>query len=139
MPNRQKIIEHATDIIASYVSNNTVPQADLPKLIQNVIAALTNAMGENAIAAPAATTPPHMSPTKKSIFPDYLVCLEDGKHFKSLKRHLRAAYNLSPEKYREKWNLPVDYPMVAPNYATTRSNLAKNIGLGKKPARKNSK
>jgi predicted transcriptional regulator len=136
MQNREKIIEHATDIIASYVSNNEVLQADLPKLIQDVLAALINAVEGKSVADLAAPVLRQVSSIKKSVFPDYLICLEDGKRFKSLKRHLRSAYNLTPEKYREKWKLPADYPMVAPNYATTRSNLAKSSGLGKKAAKK---
>ena len=116
------------EIVAAYVSNNTVASADSPALISQVHTALQRvSSGE----APASTEPlkPAVS-VKKSINPDFIVCLEDGKKFKSLKRHLRTHYNLSPEEYREKWNLPHDYPMVAPNYAAARSQLAKQMGLG---------
>lgn len=136
MQNREKIAELTTDIVASYISNNEVLPADLPKLVQSVFASLLNAVegiSNSELAAPKQRVPGN---NKKSIFPDYLICLEDGKRFKSLKRHLRSAYNLTPEMYREKWKLPADYPMVAPNYATTRSNLAKSSGLGKKSTKK---
>ncbi len=136
MQNREKIAELTTDIIASYVSNNEVQQADLPKLVQNVFASLLNAVDGISNAELSASKQRVAGSNKKSVFPDYLICLEDGKRFKSLKRHLRSAYNLTPEMYREKWNLPADYPMVAPNYATARSNLAKSSGLGKKSTKK---
>ena len=116
------------EIVSAYVSNNTVTSADIPALINQVHSALLRvSSGE----APASSEPSKPAvPVKKSINPDYIVCLEDGKKFKSLKRHLRTHYNLSPEEYREKWNLPHDYPMVAPNYAAARSQLAKQMGLG---------
>jgi predicted transcriptional regulator len=120
------------DIVAAYVSNNPVPAAELAGLIGNIHGALLQvASGRAAAPQPAAQEPQQPAvPIKKSIQPDYIVCLEDGRTFKSLKRHLRAKYNLSPEQYRAKWGLSPDYPMVAPNYAKARSDLAKAIGLG---------
>lgn len=121
-------IELAADIVSAYVSNNTVPSSELPALIHEVHSAL---MRVTSGAAPISNEPLKPAvPPKKSIFPDYIVCLEDGKRFKSLKRHLRTKYNLSPEQYRDKWGLPADYPMVAPSYAKARSALAKQMGLG---------
>jgi predicted transcriptional regulator len=116
-----------TEIVAAHVSNNTVGVADLPQLINQVYQSLTN-IGK--APAPAAERPQPAVPVKKSIHPDYLICLEDGKKLKMLKRHLKTSYNLSPEQYRERWGLPPDYPLVAPNYAKQRSKLAKDIGLG---------
>jgi predicted transcriptional regulator len=127
-------IELAADIVSAYVSNNSVSAADLPGLINNVHNALVN-VTSGKVEAPAEPLKP-VIPIKKSITPDYIVCLEDGKKFKSLKRHLRTQYNLSPEDYREKWGLPADYPMVAPNYAAARSQLAKQMGLGQQRRRK---
>jgi predicted transcriptional regulator len=126
----------AADIVASYVSNNEVPRADLPKLIHEVFHSLTSAIDGKHHVADVVVAPRPTFNIKKSVFPDYLICLEDGKRFKSLKRHLRTSYKLTPEMYREKWGLAADYPMVAPNYAKTRSNLAKSIGLGKKSRKK---
>jgi predicted transcriptional regulator len=125
-----EMIELAADIVSAYVSNNSVPVGDLAALIGDVHAALTRVAG--GVAAPVAVLEAQKPATsvKKSITPDYLICLEDGKKFKSLKRHLRSQYNISPEQYREKWGLPADYPMVAPNYAEARSQLAKKMGLG---------
>jgi predicted transcriptional regulator len=123
-----QFIELATDIVSAYVSNNSVAAVELPSLIKDVYGALSRVTtGEAAVPAEAAKP---AVPVKKSITPDYIVCLEDGKQFKSLKRHLRTQYSLSPEQYREKWNLAADYPMVAPNYAAARSKLAKQMGLG---------
>lgn len=136
MQNREKIVESVSAIVAAYVGNNAVPQAELPKLIRDVYAALSLAAEEKTAVSVGASPPRSFVNVKKSIFPDYLICLEDGKRFKSLKRHLRSAYDLTPEKYREKWRLPTDYPMVAPNYAAARSKLAKSSGLGKKSAKK---
>jgi predicted transcriptional regulator len=117
-------------IVSAHVQNNTVPAPELPALIQNVYKALSQAGVEKAEPEkPAAPAAP-----KKTIFPDYIICLEDGRKLKTLKRHLRSTYDLSPEQYREKWGLPADYPMVAPNYAEHRSALAKRLGLGRKPA-----
>lgn len=119
------------DIVAAYVSNNPVPAAELGPLIGSIHGALTQVGTGRVAPQPAAAEPLQPAvPIKKSIQPDYLVCLEDGRTFKSLKRHLRAKYNLSPEQYRAKWGLAPDYPMVAPNYAKARSDLAKAIGLG---------
>ena len=122
------LVALTADIISAYVSNNTVGREDLPTIIADVHEALSKASlrtgnSEREDQKPAV-------PPKKSVHEDYLICLEDGKKFKSLKRHLRTHYNLSPEEYREKWNLPHDYPMVAPNYAAARSQLAKQMGLG---------
>lgn len=122
-------IELAADIVSAYVSNNSVPAAELPALISDVHTALQRVAGGVAPPAPVEALKPAI-PVKKSITADYLICLEDGKKFKSLKRHLRTQYNMSPEQYREKWGLPPDYPMVAPNYAEARSQLAKKMGLG---------
>lgn len=126
------LIELASQIVAAYVTKNAVEQADLPKLITEVHKALELASaGKAGPRADAPEAKPAVN-IRRSITPDYLICLEDGKKFKSLKRHLRTHFNLSPEQYREKWGLPADYPMVAPNYATSRSKLAKNMGLGHK-------
>jgi predicted transcriptional regulator len=127
-------IELAADIVSAYVSNNSVPAADLPALIHEVYNALTR-VGSVIPAAPAEAPKPAVA-IKKSVTNDYIICLEDGKQFKSLKRHLRTQYGLSPEEYREKWSLPADYPMVAPNYARARSNLAKQMGLGQQRRRR---
>jgi predicted transcriptional regulator len=128
--NRTDLIELTAEIISAYVSNNTVVASDLPAIIGDVHDALSKAsqrigQSEREELRPAVTV-------KKSVTPDHIVCLEDGKKFKSLKRHLRTHYNLSPEEYREKWGLPPDYPMVAPNYAAARSELAKKMGLGQR-------
>ena len=121
-----------TEIVAAHVSNNTVSVGDLPQLINQVYNSLAN-IG-TAPAAPAERPQPAV-PVKKSVYPDYIVCLEDGKKLKMLKRHLKTAYNMTPEGYRERWGLPTDYPMVAPNYARQRSRLAKEIGLGTRARR----
>ena len=121
-------IELAADIVSAYVSNNSVPAGDLPGLISEVHLALAR-VGNGAAEASAEAPKPAIA-IKKSVTPDYIICLEDGKKFKSLKRHLRTQYNLTPEQYREKWGLAPDYPMVAPNYAKARSDLAKEMGLG---------
>ncbi|MEM7639949.1 MAG: MucR family transcriptional regulator [Pseudomonadota bacterium] len=121
------ILKCASDIVSAYVSNNPMQSAELPELIRDIHATL-NAL-DSANGAMAALEP--AVPIKKSITDDFLICLEDGKKFKSLKRHLRSKYGLSPEQYREKWGLPYDYPMVAPSYARKRSALAKEMGLGK--------
>ena len=121
-------IELAADIVSAYVSNNSVPSSDLASLIGDVHTALIRVAG-GAVEAPAEAPKPAV-PVKKSVTPDYIICLEDGKKFKSLKRHLRTQYSMTPEQYREKWALPADYPMVAPNYAKARSDLAKEMGLG---------
>ena len=121
------------DIVSAYVSNNPVPPAELAQLIGRVHAAVNQLGTTGAIETKAEATAGPLVPAvpiKKSVTPDYIVCLEDGRTFKSLKRHLRAKYNLSPEQYRAKWGLDPSYPMVAPNYAKARSDLAKAIGLG---------
>ena len=129
-----QFIELATDIVSAYVSNNSVASGELPTLIKDVFGALSRVSSGEPVAAAEAAKP--AVPVKKSITPDYIVCLEDGKQFKSLKRHLRTQYNLSPEEYREKWGLPADYPMVAPAYAKARSALAKQMGLGQQRRRR---
>jgi predicted transcriptional regulator len=123
------LLELTAEIVSAHVSNNSVPLSDLPGLIQQVYATLA---GVGKVPPPAEKPQPAV-PVKKSIHPDYIICLEDGKKLKMLKRHLKTAYNMSPEQYRERWQLPPDYPMVAPNYAKHRSSLAKKIGLGTKP------
>ena len=130
----KNFIDLTANIVSAYVSNNPVPASDIPALIGQVHAALqrvSSGRGEASLepAKPAISV-------KKSMTAEYLVCLEDGKHFKSLKRHLRTKYNMTPEQYREKYNLPADYPMVAPNYAVARSQLAKKMGLGQQRRRK---
>ena len=130
----ESLIDLAADIVSAYVSNNTVPAADLPALIASVHRAL-NATHAGSSEPEPEPLKPAVNP-KKSVFPDYIICLEDGKKFKSLKRHLRTHYDLSPEEYREKWGLPPDYPMVAPNYAAARSALAKKMGLGQQRRRR---
>lgn len=121
-------IELSADIVSVYVSNNSVPAADLPSLLQSVYSALTKTAHGQAREPQVELTP--AVPIKRSVTPDYIICLEDGKKFKSLKRHLRTTYDMTPEQYRAKWSLPADYPMVAPNYAKARSELAKTMGLG---------
>lgn len=116
-----------TEIVAAHVSNNTVAVGDLPQLINQVYQSLAN-IGK--APPPLVERPQPAVNVKRSVHPDYIICLEDGKKLKMLKRHLKTAYNMSPEEYRERWSLPADYPMVAPNYAKQRSRLAKEIGLG---------
>ena len=129
MAENSLLIEMTAEIVAAFVGNNSVPASDIPSLISQTYAALSGAEAP-PVVEPEVKTP--AVPVKRSIQPDYIVCLEDGRKFKSLKRHLRTKYNLSPEDYRAKWGLPKDYPMVAPNYAASRSQLAKSIGLGRK-------
>ena len=131
------LIELAADIVSAYVSNNSVPSAELAALINDVHGALSR-VGTGTVQAPAEAQKPAI-PVRRSITPDYIICLEDGKKFKSLKRHLRTQYNLSPEQYREKWSLAPDYPMVAPNYAKARSELAKEMGLGQQRRKRSRK
>jgi predicted transcriptional regulator len=128
-------IELAADIVSAYVSNNPVPANELSSLIQEVHTALLRVTSGGAAAPVASEAQKPAIAVKKSLNNDYIICLEDGKKFKSLKRHLRTQYNMSPEEYREKWGLPPDYPMVAPNYAKARSNLAKQMGLGQQRKR----
>jgi len=120
------------DIVAAHVSNNSVAVNDLPNLIQNVHSALSGISGSTTAAEPK---PEPKVSIRSSIKPDYIVCLEDGKRLKMLKRHLMTHYNLTPDQYRQKWGLSADYPMVAPNYAEQRRKLAKSIGLGTKRRR----
>ena len=126
--NRSELLELTSEIVAAHVSNNTLSVNDLPQLIRDVYATLETVGTGNKALDPL--TP--VVPVRKSVTPEFLVCLEDGKKLKMLKRHLKTSYNMTPEEYRQKWNLPRDYPMVAPNYAKQRSDLAKEIGLGKK-------
>lgn len=125
------LIELTADIVSAYVSKNPVPVASLPELISSVNSSLSK-IGEQTEPDKRAQAPA-VNP-KRSVFPDYIICLEDGKKFKSLKRHLDVHYGLTPDEYREKWGLKSDYPMVAPNYAAVRSEMAKAIGLGRKAA-----
>jgi MucR family transcriptional regulator, transcriptional regulator of exopolysaccharide biosynthesis len=123
-------ISIAADIVAAYVSNNSVAQADLSRILTDVHAVLTRlARGEPAESVQEVKLIPAV-PIRKSVTPDFIICLEDGERFKSLKRHLASTYGLTPDEYRAKWSLPADYPMVAPNYAQARSMLAKRMGLG---------
>jgi predicted transcriptional regulator len=128
MDDKIDLIAMTTDIVSAYVGNNSVSSGDLPSLIQNIHQALATVNQPVEVVETAPKEP--AVPVKRSITADYLVCLEDGRKFKSLKRHLRTKYNMSPEDYREKWGLSKDYPMVAPNYARARSDLAKQMGLG---------
>jgi len=133
-PSTSNFIELAADIVSAYVSNNTVPTHELPGLITEIHAALQR-VSSGTVEAPVEPAKPAV-PVKKSVNAEFLICLEDGKKFKSLKRHLRTQYNMSPEQYREKWGLPADYPMVAPSYAAARSRLAKEMGLGQQRRRR---
>ncbi|WP_152048122.1 MucR family transcriptional regulator [Aureimonas psammosilenae] len=133
LDNNEMLMELTAEVVAAYVSNNSLAVSEIPGLISDVYGAL----GRTHVApqAPVVEKPKPAVAVKKSVTDDYIVCLEDGKKFKSLKRHLMTHYNLSPEEYREKWDLPADYPMVAPNYAAARSRLAKQMGLGHKRRR----
>ncbi len=126
-PDNKDVIAWTADIVASHVQNNSVAISDLPQLIRTVHESLSGLSG----AAPSEKPQPAI-PVRRSVTPDYIICLEDGRKLKMLKRHLATAYGMTPEEYREKWGLPADYPMVAPNYAKQRSSLAKKIGLGKR-------
>jgi predicted transcriptional regulator len=130
----KSFIDLTANIVSAYVSNNPTPASELPALINQIHAALLKVSTGRA-ELPLEPAKPAV-PVKKSMTADYLICLEDGKRFKSLKRHLRTRYSLTPEQYREKWNLPADYPMVAPNYAVARSQLAKKMGLGQQRRRR---
>lgn len=132
--NYDTVLELASEVVAAYVGNNVVSTSDLPVLIGEVYDALNKASKNKSVGGVSNSKP--AVPIKKSMTDDYLICLEDGKKFKSLKRHLRSHYDISPEEYREKWGLPLDYPMVAPNYAKARSQLARDMGLGRKPGQK---
>ena len=134
-PSQSELLELTTEIVAAHAGNNTVALSDLPQLIQDVYKTLSE-IG----TTPAAPERPNPAvPIKRSVNPDFIVCLEDGKKLKMLKRHLKTAYDMTPEEYRERWGLPADYPMVAPNYAKHRSSLAKKIGLGTKRGKKGGK
>ena len=130
----KSFIDLTASIVSAYVGNNPIPAAEIPALINVVHGALLRVSAGRAEAPPEPAKP--AVSVKKSITVDYLVCLEDGKRFKSLKRHLRTQYNMTPEQYRDKWGLPPDYPMVAPNYAVARSQLAKKMGLGQQQQRR---
>lgn len=130
MQDGELLIELTADVVAAYVSNNPVQVADLPNLISDVHNALAR-IGATVEEAPAEKQKPAVNP-KRSVHDDHIICLEDGKKFKSLKRHLMTHYGMTPEQYREKWGLDPSYPMVAPNYAAARSQLAKEMGLGRK-------
>ena len=127
---KETLITLTSDIVAAHVSNNDVGVDDVPGLITNVFGALS---GLGAAAEPAEERPEPAVSVRASVKPDYIVCLEDGKKLKMLKRYLRTNFDMTPEEYRARWNLPSDYPMVAPNYAEKRRDLAKKIGLGRKP------
>lgn len=126
------LLSLTTEIVAAHVANNSVAMSDLPLLIEQVYRTLAN-IGNEPTSTPERPQP--AVPVKKSVTPDYIICLEDGKKLKMLKRHLKTAYDMTPEEYRERWSLPPDYPMVAPNYAKQRSKLAKEIGLGTRARR----
>lgn len=132
-PNSRELSALTSQIVAAYVSNNTVSVTDLPGLIRQVHQSLLN-VGQ-PVEVPSEKPVPAVS-VKKSVHPDYIICLEDGKKLKMLKRHLKTAFNMTPEQYRDRWDLPADYPMVAPNYANQRSQLAKDIGLGTRARRR---
>lgn len=127
-----EILKLASDIVAAYVSNNPIPASDVPEMIKTVHGTLGGLSGASLGDTP--TTQKPAVPVKRSITPDYIICLEDGKKLKMLKRYLRSTYSMTPQQYRTKWGLPADYPMVAPNYAAQRSEFAKKIGLGHAPS-----
>jgi predicted transcriptional regulator len=129
-----ELLRMAVDIVSAFVSNNSLPVSQISEVIEAVFNSLKALNG--GAAAGTAEPPKPVVPIRRSITPEYLVCLEDGKKLKMLKRHLRAAYNMTPDEYRAKWGLPPDYPMVAPNYAAQRSDFAKKIGLGRKPGQR---
>lgn len=124
---RDDLLAFTTEIVSAYLANNTMPSGEIPGVIEQVFKTLANV---NTDVNMTVDRPQPAVPIKKSITPDYLICLEDGKKLKMLKRHLKTAYGMTPDDYRERWGLPADYPMVAPNYAEQRSKLAKDIGLG---------
>ena len=128
---RREMLEHTTKVVAAHVANNPIAVTDVPGLIATVHQALATLGPEEAAPRPEPAVP-----IKQSVKPEYIVCLDDGKKLKMLKRHLRSAYNMSPDEYRQKWGLPADYPMVAPKYAALRSKLAKKVGLGRKTGTK---
>ena len=126
---REELLALTSEIVSSYVSNNRLPVAEIPAVIEQVFKTLSNVDKD---AGPHADRPKPAVPIKRSVTPDHIICLEDGKKLTMLKRHLKTAYDMTPEEYRERWGLPADYPMVAPEYAKKRSALAKDIGLGKR-------
>lgn len=126
---REELLAFTTEIVSGYLSNNTLAANEIPGVIEQVFKTLANVDTDVNVSM---DRPQPAVPIKKSVTPDYIVCLEDGKKLKMLKRHLKTAYDMTPEQYRERWGLPADYPMVAPNYAEQRSRLAKDIGLGKR-------
>ncbi|MEZ5668430.1 MAG: MucR family transcriptional regulator [Alphaproteobacteria bacterium] len=131
--NQAELLKLTSSIVAAHVSHNSLPAADLPQLLKDVhatLASMTDTQDESQPKLEPAV------PIRKSVTPDYIICLDDGKKLKMLKRHLKTAYNMTPEEYRERWGLPADYPMVAPNYAKQRSQLAKQIGLGSRQRRR---
>jgi predicted transcriptional regulator len=130
--NREELLALTSEIVSSYLSNNSLVPGEIPALIEQVFRTLSTVRADARVPL---ERPQPAVPIKKSVMPDYIVCLEDGKQLKMLKRHLKTAYNMTPEQYRERWGLPADYPMVAPNYAKKRSRLAKDIGLGTKKGR----
>ena len=132
-PSQTELLELTAEVVSAHASNNTVAASDLPQVIKDVYATFSTL----GVAVPPIELPTPVVPIKKSVTPDFIICLEDGKKLKMLKRHLKTSYNMSPEEYRERWGLPIDYPMVAPNYAKKRSTLAKKIGLGRKPGSTN--
>ncbi len=134
-PNANELLELTTEIVSAHVGNNSIALGDLPQLIQDVYKTL--AIVGTTPAVPERPKP--AVPIKKSISPDFVICLEDGKKLKMLKRHLKTAFNMTPDEYRERWGLPPEYPMVAPNYAKHRSALAKKIALGTKPRKRRRK
>lgn len=128
------VLRMAVDVVSAYVANNPVAANEVPNVINTVYGALNSLNGQGAMVG--GEPPKPAVSIRRSVTPDFIICLEDGKKLKMLKRHLRAAYNMTPDEYRVKWNLPADYPMVAPNYARQRSNFAKKIGLGRKKGQK---
>ncbi len=131
-PKNNDILALTTEIVSAHLSNNTVPAGEIPALIERIYKTLSGVGGDVSASSVTAERPQPAVPIRKSVMPEYIVCLEDGKKLKMLKRHLKTAYKMTPEQYRERWGLPADYPMVAPSYAKTRSRLAKDIGLGTK-------
>lgn len=134
--NAGDLLRMTAEVAAAYVGNNSLPASQLPEVIKTIYSSISALDGGAPLAASGAKP---MVPIKKSIAPDYIICLEDGKKLKMLKRHLRTSYGMTPEEYRIKWGLPADYPMVAPNYAAQRSAFAKKIGLGRKPGARKGK
>lgn len=134
MVSRDEILRMAVDVVAAYLSNNQLPAGQIPEVINTVFRSLNSLDGTSVEVSLEPLKP--AVPIRRSVTPEFIICLEDGKKLKMLKRHLRTTYNMTPEEYRAKWNLSPDYPMVAPNYAKQRSDFAKQIGLGRKPGEK---